>query len=114
MPFVREGIKRIVLLRVVSVILNPTFATPNAAILIERVSKNVEVEFTPNVLTADMALLFMLIEVAPAELPATKTALKVGVPGITGGAVQTGPVPFEDRIYVFAPMGNFAVVLGAD
>ena len=76
------------------------------------VSPNVEVEFTPNVLTAVIALLFIFIEVAPAELPTSKTALKAGVPGITG-AVQTGPVPSEDRIYVFAPIGSLAVVLGA-
>jgi hypothetical protein len=56
----------------------------------------------------------MLIEVPPAELPATKTALKVGVPGITGGAVHVGIEPFDDRIYVFAPIGSFAVVDGAD
>ena len=77
------------------------------------VSPNVEVEFTPNVLTAVIALLFMLMLVAPAELPTSKTALKAGVPGITGGAVQTGPVPSEDKIYVFEPMGSLAVVLGA-
>jgi hypothetical protein len=56
----------------------------------------------------------MSMLVAPAELPATKTALKVGVLGITGGAVHTGIDPLDVRTYVFVPIGNFAVVDGAD